>query len=158
MTSYASTAPAAPALRLPAAPRVIAASGIALGGLVLAGLGVALPIAQGFVGRGVIVGAPGDVALLDAIAPIAPLLLAIGIVHVAVGLAVAGGRWIGIAKGLATVDAMAGVAVVALAAIAGASGGDARSDLAGAGFVTLIAAIVVATALRAGDGTETAAA
>ena len=145
------TSPASPTLAIPAIPRLVAATGLAIGGLILAGLGMALPIAQGFVARGVVIGAAGDVALLDAVAPVAPLFLAVGVVHVAVGLAVAGSRWVGAAKGLVTVDALAGLAVVAMAAIAGTTGGDARTQLAGFGFATLIAAVIVGTALRAGE-------
>lgn len=155
MTSYAqpATAPAEPSLAArPNAPRLVAAAGLTIGGIVLAAFGIAIPIAEGFLSRGVVVGPKADVALIEALAPIASLLLLAGIVHIVVGLGVfaSGARSIVAAKLLAAIDIVVGLAVVAMAAIAGTSAAaDARSELAGAGLVTLVAAIVVATSLRA---------
>ena len=152
MTSIASTLPAV----RPSGSGLVASAGLTLGGLVLAGIGIALPVAQGFVERGALVASASDAALLAALAPIAPLLLVIGVLHVVVGLAVAQGAARGFARVLAVADALAGLGIAAMAAVAGTQG-DARSDLAGAGFLILVVGIGVATALRAGDPEASAA-
>jgi hypothetical protein len=148
------SAPATVALGSASMPRGLASrlvAGVAHGaaGLLLVSSVIGIAIAEGIISRGVVKADAGDVATLQAFAPLTAIFAVVGIAHVVAGLGIVFGsrNAAALGIGLGVLDLVAGIVILAFNA-----GGQNKSvDGTSFAMTFVIAGIVLAVAARAAD-------
>lgn len=139
----------APAERRGLVSRLVAGALHVAAGLGMTASVIGIGVAQAILARGVVVADAGDVALLNALAPVTLLFGLVGGAHAVAGIGIIFGsrQAAGLGIGLGLFDVVAGI--VGLVIAAGSTGSSA--DGVGISMTVLLLGIVLAVAARVAD-------